>query len=97
MSASRRSFPGIAQAWIARGNGKQKPIVIVVNTLSVICDINFLGDINPIITLSVTCDLQGENVDAFVAISADCSIAVFGDINPVISLSLFCFVAVSNP
>lgn len=98
MSASRRSFPGIAQAWIARGNGIPVPFTLTVKSLVASCDIAFLGDINPEITMLVSCEIDSDNIDTFLDILVNCSTTILGDINPTVTMNdVFVVVMVTNP
>lgn len=98
MSVNRRTFPGIAQAWIARGDGKQKGFAINAKTLSVFCEIEFLGDVEKIITLGETCTIDDGNANIFHPMSEICSIAITNsDADAIHILNTFCSVVVSDP
>lgn len=95
MSENRRTFPGIAQAWIARGDGKQKAFAFNAKTLSVFCDVDFLGDIAPLITLSEFCEVGFDGIKTDINIDTICATSKTGDIEPPIILSVQCAVIIS--
>ncbi len=90
MSASRRSFPGIAQAWIARGNGKQIPNFIDAKSLSVLCDIDFIGDTPITHTLAVMCEIIEPPPNFTQTMVLVCGFQFTGDVNPVHDLDVIC-------
>ena len=98
MSASRRSFPGIAQAWIARGGGVQKPFAFNAKTISALCNIDFLGDINATLTFGLVCDVNEPPPNITHDLNVICSTTFLGDINPIIDMTdVFVVVVVSTP
>jgi len=99
MSYDRRTFYGIAEAWVAKSDGTPgPPFTLNVHTLAALCDIAFEGDVNPIITLGLGCDVDTENLDTFLNMVLNCSISNIGDINPVVAMNnIFVVVQVSNP
>ena len=98
MSNNRRTFYGIAPTWIAVGNGKQIPEFIDIKSISVACDIAFLGDVNPTINLGVSCNVDTENLDLFHTMSVLCSTTFLGDVNPLVTMNnIFVVVSVTGP
>ncbi len=92
----RTAFPGIAEAWIARGDGKQLPFAFNAKTLSTLCDIAFIGDVNPTITFAVACEIDKNNVEDFITMGASCDTSFVGDVNPIINMSIFCTIMVTS-
>ena len=96
------SATGISPAWVENSEFKfGDPWVFDPTSIHAIftnCDIVFLGDVNPTITMGVTCDVLGENIDLFHTIGVLCSTTFLGDINPSVKMDdIFVVVGVSGP
>jgi hypothetical protein len=98
MSVDRRSFYGIAEAWVARGDGKQKLLPRSAKILDVFCDISFVGNVNPLLILAETCEINKGDAKHFFDVDVTCSIATLNsDVDGTHSFNTFCFVVVTDP
>lgn len=88
MSVSRITFQGIAEAWIARGNGIPLPIIKLFNILKLVCEISSIGDIEIENILSLGCSLETENIDSIITLGLICENTDIGDIQPVNTFSI---------
>ncbi len=95
----RTAFPGIAEAWISRGDGTQGvPFAIGVISFSALCDLSFIGDAEALITFAASCSVDTENIDVFVDFITTCIPTFLGDVpEPIIVNNTFVSIIVSDP
>ncbi len=89
ISNDRRSFYGIAPTWRAGGagsNGTAKPTSIALNVLSVLCELDNEGDIQPINTLAGECEIVSYTTRPEITLIVDCDLEDEGDVQPEITL-----------
>ncbi len=79
MSSTRRSFPGIAEAWIARGDGIQQTFAFNAKTIEVLCSLDFLGDVIDFKDISAFCELDFlGDVNPIISLKTFCVTTVSG-------------------